>query len=196
MSLDDRVRRALGDEAESVEPRRPRLEHVERGARKRRVQRGFVAAIGTAGLVAGAIVMVSNIDVTDRDRPEPVASPTASPSPTPEYAVLPQRALGRYSLTLEPGGRVSRLTAAGKWNLTLSADGSYEAVGPEDFFYAPLAGIYKVEGNEITLGPSSHCDAESIYEWSLTGSDLVFVPIREECPHRRVVLSTKAWLKK
>ena len=198
MSLDDRLRHALRDEADSVDTRTPKLEHLERGARRRRIERRLLSAAAAAVLLVVAVVFAANIDTdaTDKEtKPQPADTPTVSPSES--EAAFPKKVLGRYTTTLEPGKSATRLSADGKWSLKLTADG-YEALGPEDFrpFFGTLSGTYTVEGNRVTLGPSSHCDELSEYELSLSGSELSFDPISEKCLHRRVVFSTEVWTRR
>lgn len=131
------------------------------------------------------------------------ASPSADPlSPSPAPAGFP---IGTYTVTLdsEQASEIPILIAT--TSLRFSADGTYLVDDPNE---GPVAGVYFVDGTEITIRETGSSICGSLgggedrhgtgrYTWALSAGHMVFKAIFDACDNgiRARLFTTVPWSK-
>jgi hypothetical protein len=213
MSLDQRLREELRQEAAAIEPD---IEHhlgaVEAGARR---QNG----IGTSWMfVAAAMVVVAiilrfpNGQNNGPAGPQPSVAPSLGVSASPSAPASYPQIAGTYTATLDPtDATLVTDGVAGTWTIRLEPTGALLVSIPSEFLAdsSSMSGtIFSLTGDRFRTNlfytdpievwankwGQAHCDTVGNYVWNLTGGRLSFTSIDDTCPMRKTLLTTTPWL--
>jgi hypothetical protein len=185
MSVDDRLRSALAENAASYDPEVERRLGAVRfqQRRRRKVQWGTALTLAAAS-VAVVIMLLGGAG----DSPQPV-----QPVQTPSASATPQRAL----LTGEYAGRVEGTGAlAGRWVLRLDPVGTL-GVTPPSTYDGVLSGVLFQATDEFStnLFQEDTCSGEGLgrYAWQRSGRTLTFTVRDDACAPRVRLLAGVRW---
>lgn len=192
MSVDDRLRGALRDQADTFVPQlEEALDRVH--ARGRREQwRGAAVALGASAAAAAAIA--GAVMAFDGTRPEDVPAvqrPTTSASET--ASGMPGGPL-RGTIT----AHVDQPDAlAGRWTLRLNGNGSIDASPPETFREKVSGPVFTADGSTFrtTLFRDDVCsgDGSGIYNWLRVGDRIEFQTLTDTCTPRARFFAGSRW---
>jgi hypothetical protein len=205
MSLDRRLRDELRREADAIEPDVERhLGAVEARARRR-------GGIGASTLLLAAAIVVAAIILRVPDPrfggeagssgpPTPVASSSASPSPSRTAPATYPEIAGTYLATLDAAdAAVKRDALGGEWTMRLQPEGVVFLSPPASFVpgASGLSGIaFSLVGDRFrtNLFYNDYCNSIGTYAWSRAGNTLTFTQVDETCSIRRSLLATTPWV--
>jgi hypothetical protein len=190
MPLDDRLRTAFDRAASSIEPdTEMRLDQtLRRGARPRQ-QFGLGGLVAAAAGLAVLVVIVRLVGI-------PSVGPVA-PSPTPPASAA--LLAGSYTTTLlpsDPGIVVDGIDLAGRWEISLLANGVIELAPPASFTGSRAEGhTFTVDGQTLRtdLYFNDYCDSVGEYTWAISDELLTLTVADDGCDIRRGLLATHAW---
>ncbi|OGO53553.1 MAG: hypothetical protein A2V84_01185 [Chloroflexi bacterium RBG_16_70_13] len=188
MSLDRRLRGALGRAAQTVEPDTDeRLRIVLDRGRARREQPLGLALIGAATIV---VLLIGTRYLPGIQGPGVV--PAASPDPRAAVA-------GTYAVTLQPSDPgVTGLGLAGIWSITLQPSGAIDLEPPATFEGSAATGhTFAIEGDSFRtdLYYNDYCDSVATYGFVSTSSSLTFTARGDTCEIRLALLATRPWVR-
>lgn len=186
MSVDDRLRSALAQQAEMHVSRvEEALDGVRaRGRRDRWRTFGVVVA-------AAVVVVVGSVMTVDRLGPLPTPKP-AAPAPSTPYDAE-TRAL-RGTLAAD----VSRpAVLRGNWVLRLNGNGTIDATAPPGSGRTADGAVFTADGSSFrtSLFGRDVCrgDGTGIYTWLRAGDRLEFTTLSDNCRARELFLTDTSW---
>jgi hypothetical protein len=183
MSVDQRLRAGLHRSAAAIEPRTAAaLTAVE--ARTRRGRRtARVARLAVATALAAAVAIASPAALDRLRGSGPHVSP-AAPSPL----------VGTYVVDVPDSEPARRQGMAGRWVVTLHADGVVQLTQPDVFQGNPYGASYQTDGDVLRTDvfvSSPGCqlapDSVGIYRWARAGGVLEFTVVSDGCEARRLL---------
>jgi hypothetical protein len=180
MSVEDRLRRALRDQAESWDPLvEASLLRVRRRWVRRRVG---VAVLATAAAVA---VIVGILGLRPQEGLAGVPADPAGSSPS-------QVAVGRYVSTV-----ASPTPLAGDWVLNLRPDGRIDVTAPPGYAGVLSGVLFSSTATTFrtTLFQEDVCAGAEVgsYTYTRTSTGITFVAVDDACASRKTFLSTNTW---
>lgn len=191
MSVDERLRRALREQAESfMPPVETALDRVHARGRRARWLAAATATVASAAAVVaigGALVLLG----TGEEDAPPVERPTGSPSPS--ATDTPQSPL-RGSITADVA-RPAEL--AGRWTIRLNGNGTMEVSPPPGFAGDLTGSLFTADSTSFrtTLFEAASCagDATGIYDWLRVGDRIEFHVVTDTCDPRSRFFEDSAW---
>jgi hypothetical protein len=190
VSVDERLRSALRDQAQSFAPSvEAALEDVRNRGRRPRWRSATVAVASTAAAaaaLAGAVAWLGHTGTQD-------GPPADEPSPS-TVAVDPT------SATLQ--GRITANVAApqdlaGTWTLPLNGNGSIDVEPPTDYPGVVSGALFSTYGSTFrtTLFQTDVCagDGSGTYRWLETGDRIEFHVTSDPCATRVRFFEESAW---
>ncbi len=193
MSVEDRLRRGLASNAEAFDPQvERRLAVVVRRRRRRQLLRhGAVVVAACSFLLAGAVV-VPRLLSDDLGR---VVVEVGRPV---ESAGAGQVLTGGYATTVPAAtGVVNDASLAGRWTLTLRADGTL-AVQTPAAYRGVLSGALFTSTSSVfhtSVFDQDLCSGLGVasYRWTRSGSALTFTVADDRCPGRIAIFTSATW---
>ena len=189
MSVEDRLRRGLADNATNIEAFVERELTVVLARNRRRNQLRWAGY----GALAAAAAVVAVIALTFIRQPH-ATTPPATPDTTTTLA-------GRYVVDVAPSKQAERLHVDGRWVIVLQEDGGLELVAPAGYTGIVSGASYRIEGDRVRTNSfidSPGCqrteDQSGLYEWHKTAGIVDFVLVHDDCAARRIVFSGQAWV--
>lgn len=192
MSVDDRLRSALRDQADSFTPQsETALDRVHARGRVERWRSAAVAMAGSAAAVAtiaGAVLALDGARVGDAP---PADGPTAPPSGTATSS-SPAPLRGRIT------GDVTRPDAlAGRWTVRLNGNGTIDVSPPVRFDGEVSRPWFTADGTSFrtTLFQDDFCTGAGtgIYSWLRVGDQIDFQTVSDTCAARARFLADSTW---
>jgi hypothetical protein len=188
MSVDDRLRSGLARNAEAFRPDvEGRLHRTLRQGRRRRLSMLLVPVASAAVAVLVVLAWVSWSP--HRAVPPPAGTTQSSTGPT--------ALLGSWSATLPSSSAAGDAHLAGRWTLSLAADGSMRVSAPSAYtgvlsgalFNAAATGTFRTTlfGQDLCSGT-----APGRYRWTRAGGTLTFTVTDDPCAGRVLVLA-RSW---
>jgi hypothetical protein len=192
MSVDDRLRSALRDQADGFVPQvEESLDRVRARGRRERWRTSAVVVAAPVAAAAAVAAAVLAVDVPRQQDPLPVDRPTASVTDSATDA--PPAPLRGTII-----GAVERPDAlAGRWSLELNGNGSLD-VSPPAGFGGDLSGsAFTADGTSFrtSLFGRDLCaeDGTGIYSWLRVGDRIEFQTVSDTCAARARFLTQTAW---
>jgi hypothetical protein len=190
MSIDSRLRNGLHGAAAAVTPdTASALREVRRRATRRR-RTVFVARIAVAA-AATAVIFSAGPIVVDRLRAPDQVAPAA-----------PASLVGTYVVDIEDDLAAHSHGMAGRWVVTLRADGVVEFQAPDGYPHNALSGTYRVEGDLFRTNlfvdvPGCQLGDAGVatYRWVRTAGDLRFFVVSDTCMAQQVLFIYQPWEK-
>lgn len=192
MSVEARLRKGLASNAEAFDPQvERRLALVVVRRRRRRLLRRGLVVVAACSLLTVAAVVVPKLLGGD-------SGPVRVEVRAPAESAVGQVLTGRYATTvLAATGVVSNASLAGRWTLTLKADGTLALQTP-----AAYNGV--LSGALFTSTPSVFrssvfdqdlCSGLGVasYRWTRSGSTLKFTVADDRCPGRLAIFTSATW---
>lgn len=187
MSVDDRIRSALREQADVFDPSPEiALLSVRNSGRRARWGAASVAA------AAAAVVVVAGVAGWNRLQPPAGTGPADQPTSASDPATTspPLRGLVRGDVTKPPD-------LAGHWALRLNGNGSLD-VEPPAAFAGELAGaLFTADGDTFrtTLFQRDRCLGEGtgIYTWLAVGDRIAFEVVSDPCRARARFFEESDW---
>lgn len=182
MSTEDRLRQALADQADWVQPAtESSLSRLWVRERRRKVGRAFAVAVVLLVCLIGGAVLVG---VDDH---YPVAVPVAGGT------------RGSASLEGTFAARVATPKAlAGRWTLRLTADGNLKVTPPPSYQGLVSGELYSATADEFrtTLFQSDVCSGSRVgaYRWQTTRAGVEFSVRDDPCAARTAFFDDNTWL--
>jgi hypothetical protein len=191
MSVDSHLRNGLRGAAAAVTPDTvSALREVRRRATRRR-RTVLVARIAVAAAVTAVIFSAGPIVVDRLRAPEQVAP-----------AAAPASLVGTYVVDVEDLAASHDLGMAGRWMVTLRADGVVELVAPDGYPHNALSGTYRIEDDMLRTdlfldvpGCQLGDGGVASYRWVRTEGDLRFFAVRDTCLAQQVLFMPQPWVK-
>ncbi len=194
MSVDDRLRGALRDQADAfVPPVETALDRVRaRGARWRSATAALVAAAAVAAIVAiGGVWAVAELD--GQDALPPAESPMAPESPT--RAAADDATSLRGPIRAEVPGPAA---LAGTWKLTLHGNGTMDVAPPAGYDGDVSGALFTADTASFrtTLFGRDVCrgDGTGIYSWLRVGERIEFQGVSDTCADRSAFFENSPWV--
>jgi hypothetical protein len=192
MSVDDRLRSALRDQADGfLPPVESALDRVHARGRRRQSATLTLAASAAGAVIVGGAWAVST--VVAEDPLSPAETPTAPASPTvgTENGARPLR--GQISADV---GRPTGL--AGTWTLTLNGNGTMD-VEPPDRHEGDVSGaLFTADSTSFRTRLFQHgrCrgDGTGLYTWLRVGPRIEFQEVSDTCTDRRTFFEAATWV--
>jgi hypothetical protein len=195
MSVEDRLREGLARNAEEFDPQvERRLASVVSRRRRRQLLRRGAVVVATASLLSVGVVVVPKLLGGDSS---PVGVEVGRPT---ESVDTGQVLTGTYTTTVPAAtGGVTNASLAGRWTLTLRADGTLA-------FQTPAAYTGVLSGALFTSTPSGFrssvfdqdlCSGLGVasYRWTRSGSILTFTVADDRCAGRVAIFTSATWAK-
>ena len=154
----------------------------ERGRRRARNRK--LATIGVSLALFLAILAILRASLPAGDREPRPAVPT------------PRSLAGTYVVRLSPEDpRVDLLHMDGRYEMSLSANGTLKLISPRDFDLPGDTITFEINRRRFTTDAlvGSECEEPGTYRVSLDESVLTLAPIQESCELRRIVLASRPW---
>ena len=192
MPLDRRLRDGIDRLTSQVDPDVDRsLDRTFHRARRTIALRRAGAAAVVAVSIALAIVIGPH--AIDLLHTEQLPSPAATPTNTNPAVIA-----GMYE-TIVPNDQpaVRRDGLAGRWTITLSADGTMTLLPPSSYS-GPRSGYgFQVSGDRFRTDLFSTSVCAGIppgeYRWTLSGAALTLTPVDDRCEARAAFLDSASW---
>jgi hypothetical protein len=202
MTLDDRLRQVLEEEAAGIEPDVGRHLALVRGRAR---ERGSSARRLTAAVAVTAVALLAwgvamdPVGVLDPLRePHSVSAPGASTKPLDGEASL----VGMYRATLDERDGAMDPSIVGDWELTLGPASRLAVLPPDAFVVthgAPSGpDVYAIDADLLytnlfgrQLGHD--CASAGTYRWHVESERLTLVTVDDKCRHRTAVLASHGW---
>lgn len=181
MSFERRLRDGLAAAAARVEPDTERaLVRVWLHRRRRRLFRPLFAVVAVAVSVAMTVLLVPVVLAISAERRDEAVTRELAATYTAE---LPDT----------PG-----LNLAGRWFLTVRADGSANVGGPPGLTIrgpGPAGTYVRLDDERLrtNLFYNDLCTGEGLYGWRRDGDVLTFTVVEDTCAARRMLLTTSTW---
>lgn len=193
MSVDDRLRSALREQANSfLPPVETALDRVHARGRIERWRGAAVAMMASAGAavaIFGALAMLDGPG--EDDAPPPLEQPTGSPSGT--ATDTPQPPL-RGSIT---GDVKQPAELAGRWTIRLNGNGTMDVTPPAGFAGVVSGALFTADSTSFrtTLFQADLCsgDGTGIYDWLRVGERIEFQVVSDTCDGRSRFFEDSAW---
>lgn len=192
MSVDDRLRTALRDQADAFVPQvEESLDRVRARGRRERWRTSVVAVAASAAAAAAVVGAVMALDLSRPQEAPLVERPTASATdPVTDAPEAPLR--GTITSNVE---RPDAL--AGRWSLRLNGNGSID-VSPPAGFGGDLSGsAFTADGTSFrtSLFGNGLCadDGTGIYNWLQVGDRIEFQTVSDTCAARARFFGESAW---
>lgn len=190
MSVDDRLRSALGDQAETLSPEVERgLADVRRRGRRARPRPAVLvpaAAAAAAAAVVGTVTWVSPPGTGDLPGPGRSGSPTVLTEPE-----MPSLRGSLFAEVDEPAA------LRGRWELRLEGNGTLVVTPPPAYPRVVSDALFSSDESTFrtTLLGLGACRGEGtgIYEWAETSARVEFSVISDRCPERIDLLQGAVW---
>ena len=193
MSVDDRLRSALRDQADSFLPSvEGALDRVHARGRAERWRSAAVAMTSSAAAVAAIIGALALLGVPGREGTTgPVEQPTASTSGTPtDTAPTPLR--GSITGDIDQPGEL-----AGRWTVRLNGNGTMDVTPPLGYAGDVSRALFTADGTSFrtTLFQADLCrgDGTGIYDWLRVGEQVEFQVVSDTCDSRSRFFEDSAW---
>ena len=190
MSVEERLRSALRDQAEAfVPPVETALDRVRaRGGRWRAVTIALAASAAAAVAVVGVWAVA---EMTGEDAiPTTVPTAPASPTGAAEDDGSPLRGSIRADVA-EPAA------LAGAWTLTLNGNGTMDVTPPPGFAGDVSGALFTADRTSFrsTLFGSDLCsgDGTGIYDWLRVGDRIEFHVLSDACDARSRYFADSSW---
>ncbi len=190
MSVDERLRSALRDQAHSFVPSvETALEDVRSQGRRPRWRSATVAVASTAAVAAAVVGAVAWLGHTGPQGAPPAGGPTSATLATDPT-----------SATLE--GRITADVAApqdlaGTWTLPLNGNGSIDVEPPAGYSGSVSGALFAAYGSTFrtTLFQTDVCagDGTGTYRWLETGDRVEFHVTSDPCAARVRFFEDSAW---
>lgn len=189
MSIDQRLRNGLhpADPDHGLDTLAALRSVEQRATRRTRTTRVALSALVAAALVAAIGVGAA----FQQERPDTPDVVTAEPS---ERALI-----GTYVVDV-PDSPVARNEGlAGRWVISLEADGALELRPPPSYTGATTGAAWRVEDEllrtDALVEPGCQADNGYVgtYRWSLTDDLLAFSLVDDACDVRRALFTSSAW---
>jgi len=193
MSVEERLRTGLARNSDSLQPSVERDLALVLARKRRRTQRRW-AGSGLAAAAAVTAIVLAVPHVGDRSQP-------AEPPSTAEVQEPAGPVVGEYVVDVArtPGTRAAGV--AGRWVITLAADGGMSFVPPPGYLGVVSGLSYRSDGdlmqtNALIDSPGCQTDGEEpgVYRWTQTVESLQFVLVRDPCDARRLVFAGQRWV--
>jgi hypothetical protein len=189
MSVEDRLRRGLADNAQSIEASTERELTAVLARNRRRTQLRWVGYATTAA-VAAVVTVIAFAFVGQRQ-------PTTPPA-TPERATA---LAGRYVVDVPSSKQAKRLHVAGRWVIVMENDGGLAIVPPAGYTGIVSGASYRIEGDRVRTnsfidspGCQRTSDQSGLYEWQEAAGIVEFVAVKDACMARRIIFSGQPWV--
>jgi hypothetical protein len=192
MSVDERLRSALRDQADAFGPQvEDALDRVRARGRFERWRGAAVAVAASAAAVAAIAGAVVALDGPRQEDAPPVEQPTASASGTATDG--PQAPLrGTITADVDQPGAL-----AGPWTLQLNGNGSIDASPPPEFGGEVSGPVFTADGNSFrtSLFGDDLCagDGSGIYSWLRVGDRIEFTALSDTCADRARFFTDSTW---
>lgn len=192
MSVEERLRLALQDQAVTVQPD---VETALAGVHARggavRSRRAALAGAGVAASVAAVVGAVVWAGPFGREAGPPAGGPTRSAVPTDRPpGVLPLRGVIEGAVTDPP-------ELAGSWSLRLNGNATLDVVAPQDYPGVLAGALYTADRSSFrtTLFQSDVCSADGtgIYTWLAVGDRVEFTVVSDPCGDRARFFEESVW---
>jgi hypothetical protein len=192
MSVDDRLRDALREQADAFVPQvELALDRVRARGRLQRWRAGSVAVAASAVLVAAVAGVLVALDSAPQPDAPPVgpATTSASGDATPP----PQ---GRLRGTM--AADVDQPAAlAGRWTLQLNGNGTIDVSTPKDFRGEASSPFFTADTSSFrtTLFDGGTCrgTGTGIYSWLRVADRIEFQPVSDTCVARARFFADSTW---
>lgn len=194
MSVDERLRAALTEQADTVAPEVDvALDLVrDRGhaIRRRGAALGLVAAAAAAAVVAG-LVGWTDLGRSPRDLPAGVPSSSAP-------AVAPTRGANPTALRGGLDGVVTTpAELAGRWTIRLNGNATLDVLAPEGYDGVVTGALYTADRSTFrtTVFGADLCAGEGtgIYRWLAVGERVEFEEVSDPCATRAAFFEDSVW---
>ncbi len=195
MSVDERLRSALKDQAETflpaVETALDRVHAEGRAARWRTAAVGIIGAAATVAVVGGAVVWLG---LPDPASTPPTSNPSSSVSDaTPGASSSPSPLRGTIS------AEVSRpATLAGMWRMQLHGNGTMDVEPPAGYAGDIEGALFTADSSvmQTTLFHADLCagDGAGIYEWLEVDGRIHFDVVSDRCAQRLRLFEKSTWV--
>jgi hypothetical protein len=189
MPLDDRLRDALRDNANTFEPDTDAAWHqIQHRRRRPSIARAVVFAAAAAALVVGLVLIV-------RPGDEPAGPATSNTTPDTIESV---HLTGHYRATLDPSADTDRYGVTGTWEVTLDPTGILDIRPPSTFSGIVDAQLYEADGIlfRTDLFRTDLCSGLAVasYRWQIDERGaLRFSVVDDDCPARVTFWTTTEW---
>jgi hypothetical protein len=192
MSVEERLRVALQDQAMTVQPD---VETALAGVHARggavRSRRTVLAGAGVAASVAAVVGAVVWAGPFGREAGPPAGDPTRSVVPT-------ERPTGAVALRGVMEGVVTDPPEfAGAWSLRLNGNATLDVVAPQDYTGVVAGALYTADRSSFrtTLFQSDVCAAAGtgIYTWLAFGDRVEFTVVSDPCGARGRFFEESVW---
>lgn len=188
MSVDERLRSALRDQADTFGPPvEAALERTRSRGRAARWRTAAGALVGTAAVAAAVVGTYPWLEVSGPRDTNVAVEPTAT---DPTTAAVPLR-----------GGIESVVTApdrlAGRWVLQLNGNGTMDVRPPAEFSGDVTGALFTADSSNFrtTLFQQDVCtdDGTGIYVWLRAGEGIEFDVVSDPCAARRQFFEESSW---
>lgn len=190
MSVDDRLRSALRDQAETLLPEAERaLADVRRRGRRVRLRPAAFAPAAAAAAAAAVVGLVAWLGV-----PGPGDAPLTGDAGSPTVLAEPEVSLLRGTIV----ATVSRpRELRGEWELQLDGNGTIDVVAPTGYPGDLTGALFSGDRSTFrtTLLGQDVCRGAGtgIYEWRREGDLVVFDVVSDRCAARVELLAEADW---
>jgi hypothetical protein len=192
MSVDERLRHALRDQADAFVPQvEVALDRVHARGRRSRWRGAAVAVAGSAAAVAGIVGALAaldespNEDATRTDQPATSVAGTRTDTP-------PAPLRGTITADVDQPGVFS-----GRWTLRLNGNGSIDVWPPPDFSGEVSRPVFTADGGSFrtSLFGDDVCvgDGTGIYSWLRVGDQIEFQALSDSCAARARFFADSTW---
>jgi hypothetical protein len=192
MSVDERVRGALRDQADAFVPQvEDALDRVHARGRRSRWRGAAVAVAGSAAAVAAIVGAMAALDESPHDGATSTEQPATSVSATETDTPIPPL---RGTITADVDQPV---VLAGRWTLRLNGNGSIDASPPTGFGGEVSGSVFTADGSSFrtTLFGDDLCagDGSGIYSWLRVGDQVEFQALSDTCAARSSFFADSTW---
>jgi hypothetical protein len=189
MSVDDRLRGGLAEQAGSYVPRvEEALDTVRRRGRRARWRATSLTA--SAGVAAAAAVVAVVVAVT---RLDPTPGPAITSPPPPSTASDPQPVPLRGTITADVR---SPAALRGSWRLELRGNGEIGVLAaPSGVEVGDAAFTADATGFRTSVFGTTACrrDGTGIYGWTLVSDRVAFTGLSDACAPRETFFTANRW---
>jgi hypothetical protein len=192
MSVDERLRGALRDQANAFVPQvEDALDRVHARGRRSRWRGTALAVAGSAAAVAAIVGAMAALDESPHDGATSTEQPATSVSATETDTPIPPL---RGTITADVD---QPEVLAGRWTLRLNGNGSIDASPPPGFGGKVTGSVFTADGSSFrTLlfrGDVCAGDGTGIYSWLRVGEQIDFQVVSDTCAARARFLAGPEW---
>jgi hypothetical protein len=191
MSVDDRLRNALRDQADSfVPPVETALDRVRARGERWRNATVTLAASAAAAIAIGGVWAVSELN--GQDALQPARTPTAPASPTSaaEGDASPLRGTITADVAQPPA-------LTGTWTLTLNGNGTMDVEPPADHQGDVSGALFTADTTSFRTrlfeGDRCRGDGTGFYTWLRVGRRIEFQAVSDTCADRTTFFENATW---